>query len=468
MRKAFLLPSLTVLLACCGLCAAAQGYQALHGSPFAGSTAVFNNPAASVGSAYKWDLSLFSTQFKLSTNGSYLKDFSLSNSSDASLTMRDGNFSRYLHNNFDLSFLNFLYKLDDNRAVNFNLRARMYNHLNALPFNYVDSAVSSLNSFLIVNRNTPFLEGGATHAGWLEADLNYSQLLAETDRSRLTGGFTLQLMKGLSGAFMRLSKISYLEQKNGTDTSYLFTNGRGSYGYSDNFDNADNFKDFLNQSKLTLGLSLGIEYMVYNTELADVNNNLNYDWKIGVSLMDLGAHSFKTSQYSRQFADPINSIPDGNAEQKFSGISDARAFSDSIGTLFNSSSVITDNFTISNPTRLILNVDKNLGNHFYVNGELSVNFYSASSPSKLRTKELNLLTVTPRWETMGLGAYLPVQYNTQGQLWVGAAIKLGPLVVGLHNLGLFKKDPGLNGGGYLMFSLHPFGEKKVASKLDCR
>jgi hypothetical protein len=62
--------------------------------------------------------------------------------------------------------------------------------------------------------------------------------LAETGRSRLTGGVTLQLMKSLSGAFMRLSKISYLEQKNGTDTAYLFSNGRGSYAYSDNYDNA--------------------------------------------------------------------------------------------------------------------------------------------------------------------------------------------------------------------------------------
>jgi hypothetical protein len=216
-------------------------------------------------------------------------------------------------------------------------------------------------------------------------------------------------------------------------------------------------------------LSLGIEYMVYNTEPAEdaLNNNLNYDWKIGISLMDLGAHTFKASQYARQFADPVNTIPDATVEAKFSGVADIQAFSDSVASMFNSSSAITDNFSISNPTRLIINVDKNLGNHFYVNGELNVNFYSTSSPTKLRTRELNLLTVTPRWETMGFGAYLPVQYNTQGQFWIGAAVKLGPLVIGLHNLGLFKKDPGLNGGGYLLFSVHPYGQKKITSKLDC-
>jgi hypothetical protein len=100
---------------------------------------------------------------------------------------------------------------------------------------------------------------------------------------------------------------------------------------------------------------------------------------------------------------------------------------DSINTMFVTNTDITDNYSISNPTRLIVNIDKNFGKNLYVNGELSMNFYSTSNYAKLRTRELNLLTITPRWETIGLGAYLPIQYNTQGQLWVGMAIKLGPL-----------------------------------------
>ena len=116
---------------------------------------------------------------------------------------------------------------------------------------------------------------------------------------------------------------------------------------------------------------------------------------------------------------------------------------------------------------MIFNVDKNLGNHFYVNADVSLNFFSSASIPKLHTRELNLITFTPRYETIGLGAYLPIQYNTQGQLWVGAAIKLGPLVLGVHNLDIFKKDPSVNGGGYLLLSLHPFNKSKVLSDMDC-
>jgi len=469
MKKPLCFCILTVILGFPVCCLYAQGYQAINGSPYAGSTGIFNNPAASIQSAYKWDLTLFSTQVKLSTNSLYLKNFTLSKNDSASLTLKDGFASRYIHSNIDLSLFNFLYKIDNNKAFTVGFRGRTYNHMKTQAFNYVDSTVNSFHSFLVANRNTSYIEGFITHAGWLEADLNYSQVLFESNTSKLSGGITLQIMKGLSGAFTKINKVSYLEEKNpnGTDTAYTFTNGSGSFGYSDNYDQSS-AKEFLKNSKTAFGLSLGIEYLIYNPEMNNgTNTNLNYDWKIGVSLMDIGANSFKPSQYSSQFYAPNAAISDATMDTKLSGAANIKDFRDSLNTIFTTNTTLTNNFTISMPTRLIINVDKNLGNHVYVNGEMSMNFYSTSSYTKLRTRELNLLTITPRFETIGFGAYLPVQYNTQGQLWVGAALKLGPLLLGVHSLGIFKKDPTLNGGGYLLLSVHPFSKKKVLGKLDC-
>jgi len=468
MKKPFILYLSIVILGQYGSLLYAQGYQAINGSPYAGSTGIFNNPAASIGSAYKWDLTLFSTQVKLSSNSPYLKDFSLSKNDSSRLTLQDGYGSRFIHSNLDVSLFNFLYKINNKKAFSVGLRGRTYNHIKMQPFNFVDSTVSSLHSFLVANRNTSYIEGFLTHTGWLEADLNYSQVLSETNTSKLSGGVTLQIMKGLSGAFLKVNKVSYLEDKNATDTAYTFTNGSGSFGYSDNYDQSTTLKDFMKNTSTSFGLSLGIEYLVYNPELNDgTNNNLNYDWKLGVSLMDIGSNSFKPSQYSSQFYAPNAAISDATLDTKLNGAANIRDFRDSLNSVFTTNAAITDNFTISMPTRLIVNIDKNLGNHLYVNGELSMNFYSTSSYTKLHTRELNLLTVTPRFETIGFGAYLPVQYNTQGQLWIGAALKLGPLLLGIHNLGIFKKDPTLNGGGYLLLSIHPFSKSKVIGKLDC-
>ena len=440
----------------------AQGYQALHGSPLAGSTAVFNNPAASVGSAYKWDLTLFSVQAKMSSNSPYYQS-----GVNGGLTMNGDVRSKFFHANLDLSLLNFLYKPDNEHAFNFGIRARSYNHAKTSAFHYTDS-INSFHSFLIANDNVPYLEGFATHTGWVEADLNYSQVLFENSRSKLTGGITLQIMKGLSGAFLKLNKVSYLESKNATDTLFNFTDGNGSAGYSNTLDQSS-FKDANKNSLTSFGLSLGVEYMIYNNEFNDGanNHNLNYDWKIGVSLMDIGANKFKPSSNSVQLFSPAATITDILVDQKFTGAPDITAFKDSLTSVFTNSATITNNFVIANPTRLIVNVDKNFGNNLYVNGELSMNFFSTSSYTKYRTRELNLLTITPRWETIGWGAYLPIQYNTQGQLWVGAAIKLGPLVVGLHNLSLLAKNPTMNGGGYLLLSIHPFNKRDVLSKMDC-
>lgn len=459
----FLLPFGCLL----SLSSGAQGYQALHGSAFTGSTAYFNNPASPVNSAYQWDLTLLSAQVKISSNFLYLKNFSLSNNSNTTLSTNDGLSSKFLHNNIDLSLFNFLYKIDQKHAFNIGFRMRSYTHSKAQPFVLKDS-INSIHQFLVSNRNTPNLEGFGTHAGWIEADLNYSAVLKEDAHSRLSAGVTLQIMKGISGAFFKLNKLSYLEAKSATDTAYYFTGGNGSFGYSANYDE-NSFKNFMSKSKNGLGLSLGIEYLTYPSDINEgqSNNNLNYDWKLGASLMDLGGNIFAPSPNSGAFITPDPTISDALVDRKLNGANSASAFRDSLNGLFTSSSVITDNFNISNPTRLILNADKNLGNHFYINGELSMNFYSTSSYTKYRTRELNLLTITPRWESLAWGLYLPVQYNTQGQTWVGLAIKAGPIVLGFHNLGLLKKDPTLNGGGYLLLSVHPFSTKKVLHKFDC-
>jgi hypothetical protein len=465
MRKSFIKPVLLLLLAVPSYILHAQGYQALHGSAYTGGTAAFNNPASPVHSAYKWDLTLFATQVSLSNNASY---FDRSDPNNIGLVFRDGNFSRFVHNNADANLFSFLYKINNRQAVNFSLRARSYNHAKTLPFNYVDSMVADLKSFLINNRTTQFLEGFTTSAGWLQGDLTYAQVLSENSESKFSAGITLQIMKNMVGGFAKISKISYLESKNGTDTSYTFTNGRGSFGYSASFEESDSFKEFMKRSSLSLGLSIGAEYLVYNSDkTGGLNNNINYDWKIGVSILDIGSHSYKASPYSRQMADPNPNITDGQLESKLSGAANMEDLSDSLATVFNGTSSITDKFSISHPTRLVLNIDKNLGSNFFVNGELNLNFHSTSSYNKLRTRELNLLTITPRWETIGFGAYLPIQYNTQGQLWVGAAVKLGPLVLGIHNLGWARKVTDISGGGYLLLSIHPFNTKKVLSKLDC-
>ena len=69
---------------------------------------------------------------------------------------------------------------------------------------------------------------------------------------------------------------------------------------------------------------------------------------------------------------------------------------------------------------------------------------------------MNLLTLTPRWETKRWGYYLPIQYTTTGRLMIGGAFKAGPLLLGIHNWGnVFSTNKMQNGGGYIALVIRP-------------
>jgi hypothetical protein len=63
--------------------------------------------------------------------------------------------------------------------------------------------------------------------------------------------------------------------------------------------------------------------------------------------------------------------------------------------------------------------------------------------------DMGLVAITPRWETVKWGIYVPFQVSRKGQFMAGLALKAGPLLLGFHNLGnIFAKNRDVNGGGY--------------------
>lgn len=462
-------------LYCCYL--QAQNYHATNGSAYAGAIGLLNNPASGVNSVYKWDLNILSLQTTLATNNISLANFSYLHPGNATLSFKEGSNSYYGHQNLDANLLNLLYKIDEKHAFGIGFRGRMYNHSKSAPM-YASDTITTAYGFFRANRTTPYLEQFMTHSGWIEMNLNYSQVLQENDRSRLTGGISLNIGKALSGFYGRSKKMIFQEFINtNSDTGYLVTQGGVGFMYSNNYDLsysslASTVKQVLKNSVTGISLNLGIEYTLYDAINSDAapHTSTNYAWKFGLSVMDLGKNKFNTSIYSGDYYDPISNLTDITISDKFKNIGNmgtVSEFRDSLATLFNSGDSAASTFTISKPTRLILNVDRNLGNNFGVNGQLNMNFYSTASYKKIFTRETNLITITPRWETIAWGFYMPIQYTTQGKLWVGAAVKLGPLTMGMHNIAWFKSPKDLNGGGYLMLSIHPFNKSKIMSRFDC-
>jgi hypothetical protein len=456
-----------------------QSYHAINGSPYAGVSSMYVNPASTVNSAYKWDLTIFSVQEVNSQTLGTINDGSLLNYTNAYTEFTNGNRSRFFHGNLDITLFNARIKLDQKSALAFGIRGRAFINSKIMPFVYKDS-LSSTQSFLYENKVENFLQGFGTHSGWVEINFNYSRILKQTYNTRLTAGATIAYTRGISGAHANVVHATYLEEKdNNNNNFYILTGGSALAEYSSNYDSlsdyksvAGNTKAFLKDTKSGFNLNIGAEYLFKNERPYDDDalTSENYDWKIGISILDIGKNKYRPINGSFYAGNPKFTTSDTSLINNLNNANSLSAVRDTLANYFNTLDSLSSPFTISNPTRLTVSVDKNLGNHFYINGQLNINFYSTDPTAKLRTREINLLTITPRWETNKFGLYLPVQYNTQGQIWVGGAAKLGPLLIGFHSLDFYKwfkvHTQTYNGGGYIMLNIHPF-RKKEYDGIDC-
>lgn len=452
----------------------AQGYQAIHGSPYAGAVGIFNNPASSINGITKWDFNILGVHAKVSSNAVRLDSFSFRNNDSATAHGTEGFKRRWTHVITDISLFNIRYVHKNKHAFSIGLRARTYTHSKAEPLNLLDS-ITRFQGLLTANAKTPFLQGYAVHNGWLEGNINYSTVLKENETDRITLGGTLNIMKSISGAYFELNRVSFSQNIVGNRINYILNGGSGEYAYSANYDVFNsNFTPqgtlrqfLLAQAKTNIGLSLGAEWLIKESGYEDdIPAALQYNWKFGLSIMDIGGNKYTAGTGSIRFSAPNTTITDSGFIRKFSDVPDLNSLRDSLTTFFLNTENISP-YTIRPPARIIFNIDKSFGNHFYVNADFNINLYSTFPNENLRTRELNMITITPRWEKQYLGIYAPMQYNAQGQFWAGIAIKAGPLLAGIHDLRWLGKITGLNGGAYIMLRVQPFAKREDGKGIDC-
>lgn len=461
-----------LLLILCVSPAFPQQLQALHGSAYAGSMAPDYNPAGILNAPYKWDLTLFGVQAKTMSNAFYLEPWGLLSFSDTVFAKsRNGNFKRYAHTAATVNLLHFRYQLNEKSAFSLGANIRSYAHARTGPFYYHDS-INYIFQFAELNQSMSSLYAYTQSNSWLELKAGYARVLKQSYAGRWQGGVQLKLMRSLSGVHGRLSNLDFERRPSPILVNdFAITSADARYGYSNNFDRTNNdqstganIKAFLRNMSNSVGLDLGVEYIRYWESDALYQERPpephDYNWKFSAAILDIGSNSYtygKASAFARGTKDGVYT---SSLQNKFNDIENINQLSDTIKAIAATYDTLRGNFSINNPTRLLLNFDKNLERNFYINAELQWSIRSINNEGKLNTKELTTFAVTPRWEKKELGVYLPIQYTIEGATWVGLAAKTGPLLIGFHNLGwLLGKKSAPNGGGYVSLQIRP-GKKK--------
>ena len=458
----------------------AQNYHGIEGSPYAGGLGAANNPASILSAPYPWDITIFSLQEKNSSNAVTLHNLSFLHFTDTvSYQWKPGYMRRFANFDYNIHLLNVRINLDKENAIAFGGNLRGYGNVRTGPANYNDS-LKDMNQFFAINPFTNY-DAKMTSSSWLELFFTYSRTLIDDNVRRLNAGVTLKGMRGASGLFAQLSGGGIDRSVSGTQTNYFLKAGDARYGYSGNYDRwknsnstTQNLKDLFGAGRPGAALDLGLEYwikrqaVIPNAEKAEAW--YDYEWKIGVSLLDIGQNNYRYGTQSRTASNPRSDISDSALNAKFGNPKSLADFNDSLATIVNNISTLNGQFRIWNPTRLVINVDRPLRDNFSVNANLVLNMPWTSDAKRLVVKDMTLLTLTPRWETKKWGLYMPLQVTTDGKFWVGGAAKAGPVLFGIHNmLTVISKSRAANAGLYLALVIRPGSgpKEKVDRRLDC-
>ena len=188
-----------------------------------------------------------------------------------------------------------------------------------------------------------------------------------------------------------------------------------------------------------------------------------YEVKVGFSVLDLGGVSFDKDpdSYDREMTLDVNSWDLTNVQ-----LSSIQDFDDTLNTRFPMIAAGNEETYFMNlPLAISAQVDWNIDYGFYLGASA---FLSPTGTDVNKVGHLTRATLNPRYESKWFGAGVPLSYQAYSGFDAGLYLRLGPLVVGSHNL--FKTLFADNVSGYnLWFAFKvpiPYGKTYGPSDRD--
>lgn len=379
----------------------AQNYTATSGSSYIGSLNVHNNPSSIVNSPLKWDITLFGFQDKHTTNAFKVFKYSLlSNPANSEYLISNGQFSRYAYLNSNLNLFNTRIALNKRSAIAFGANLRSYVSLKTSPYNFIDT-LARFGDFLNQNEGIQNMELDMAASSWSELYASYAQTVIDNEYGRLNAGLTIRLNRGLSGAFANLADGNFIRNTTTDPIGYTVTNASLDFGYSSNYDRWNNDRNFKENSgnffSFTEGggsFDIGFEYLVKLQSVTNVFDDdpyFDYDWKIGLSLLDMGYSQYHFGKYSTRARNIKPNVTDVLLDRVLdSTINNLGDLKDSLSGLFNNINTYSGKFRVNHPGRLVLNVDKFIGEAFFVNADISVDLSTISTGVNKQVKDIKI------------------------------------------------------------------------------
>lgn len=451
--------------------AQAQQWLGISGSNYAGTHAIYNNPANVSDSRYKLYGNLIGNDIFISNNyigyNAPYSMFKLFTNSAGQEYRNSQNVIVFKNSYYDINtegepyHLNalddlrgpsFLYTINSKRSIALLSRIRT-----VINFTGVSSSLANLirlgtDTLLLQNQELTISKSNLNINSYAEFGISYGQILKDEDEDFIKVGITLKRVVSIYDAHVNVQEANYDIVNDPMDLKkqvLRVNNLKAEYGYTteDAFNNSKPSIPWIfgNQSAGSgWGVDLGFIYE-YRPEVRkytyrekgirklDPSKN-KYEFKIGISILDIGGINYNNPTYVRNWdVDVKNRAFNAADVSKVEGTDDAFKRVNPILGLSDDES--TNSFTTGLPTAFQINLDYHLRDNFYVN---SLWVQGLRRNNSLNMNMPSSLSVTPRWEgkwvEVGIPFALLDNYNS---FTFGIGARFGPLLIGTDNLGSF-------------------------------
>jgi hypothetical protein len=397
-----------------------QDQTGLRTGNYAGVLGLSNNPTSTALSTMKWDINLFSASLFGRNNYGYFRNTSLLNLAKnpnllASVldTMQEKSIPSnaiiqdfYLHPHplsgsleINISGPGLSFRVGEHHQFglfsNFRTQVGAYNISKQLQY----KALVDLERFEQVSFKSPL--GGAGMA-WSELGMNYAWRSVGEGDLNYAFGISSKLLLGLEGGYVN-SNQDFKFQKSQGDTISVF-GGNWDYALTTQNVNAalrDKGMQTPNINGKGLGFDLGFSISMPDE---DGDTDEDYLWKVGASILDLGAVKFDNHAQKHHIefeGERMLSMKNfTHTDDLYATLQDA-----SLALLDDpNASLVKNSFKIGLPTAFALQYDQKIIPFVYV----SVNAIQRLGIAPNRLKRANLLAVAPRFELKRTSVTFPM------------------------------------------------------------
>lgn len=393
----------------------AQEKLGIANSNYSSTNSIFLNPSSSVDSRTLMQLNLVGANIYLMNNQAYLPQFSVwaaKNGEFQDPKLSTIGLKKFVYIRTEVNAPTFVLS-NKEIGIGFFIRGRVEASVNNIPEELSDlllnNKIDTLKQFDINIRNTRI-----SQMAWVEYGLNFGKYYFKHGTKLITVGGNAKYLTGINIAYGNIFRL----KAHVNDQEFEIENLRAKVRYNIPAWNAG--KGF--------GLDLGFTYKkmlkfvdsYYSNSQKSRCQYIDYKYKIGVSLLDLGAIRFTQNTFRGDVSG--NTIINDFKKTDIDSILRAD---------FNVTQQLNEPILASLPTAVSVQADFNLGKHFYVNATAIQGLTTARIVGVQRS---NLISIAPRYERRNLEIAVPLTFHKYIYPQLGFAFRIRTFVFGMDNV----------------------------------